>query len=275
MQNISTYETDERSLKPKRKFSSSSSSTLLPQDKCICCDKTKKYKSNKVGNLRTCNLNQVKEKIEQCAKDKADHRIIALISTHDLIAAEAKYHPSCYANFTRPKITSVQSMSSGKCQETDDYKRIELEVFKIAVECCFNTINQSKVFKFQELPSIMTTHLRKNDLAMTPSTRKNLRRYIEKCFGDKLKFFTCKERLYVYSAEIDVGNLVKQLFEARKKCTYTVKTPQAIHNEIKELKDGMPWPPKSNDLQPENFKMAKMLGELLATLLQEKIATIR
>ena len=166
-------------------------------------------------------------------------------------------------------------MSSGKCQETDDYKRIELEAFKIAVECCFNTINQSKVFKFQELPSIMTTHLRKNDLAITPSTRKNLRRYIEKYFGDKLKFFTCKERLYVYSAEIDVGNLVKQLFEARKKCTYTVKTPQAIHNEIKELKAGMPWPSKSNDLQPENFKMAKMLGELLATLLQEKTATIR
>ena len=112
-------------------------------------------------------------------------------------------------------------------------------------------------------------------MAITPSTRKYLRRYIEKCVGDKLKFFTCKERLYVYSAEIDVGNLVKQLFEARKKCTYTVKTPQAIHNEIKELKDGMIWPPKSNDLQPENFKMAKMLGELLATLLQEKTATIR
>ena len=97
IQNISTYETDERSLKPKRKFSSSSSNTLLPQDKCIYCDKTKKYKSNKVENPRTCNLNQVKEKIEQCAKDKADHRIIALISTHDLIAAEAKYHSSCYA----------------------------------------------------------------------------------------------------------------------------------------------------------------------------------
>ena len=70
----------------------------------------------------------------------------------------------------------------------------------------------------------MTTHLRKNDLAIIPSTRKNLRSNIEKCFGDKLKFFTWKERLYVYSAQIDVEKLVKQLLEAREKCPYTVKT---------------------------------------------------
>ena len=127
MQNISIYETNERSLKPKRTSSSSSSSTLLPQDKCIFCDKTKKYKSKKAENLRTCDLKQVKEKIEQCAKDKADHHIIALSSTHDLIAAKAKYHPLCYANFPRPKKTSVSSKSSRKCQETDNYKRVELE----------------------------------------------------------------------------------------------------------------------------------------------------
>ena len=99
----------------------------------------------------------------------------------------------------------------------------------------------------------MTTHLRKNDLAITPSTRKNLRRNIEKCY----KLFTRKKRLHVYSAEIDVENLVKQLLEAREKCVYTVKTAQAIHNKIKELKDGM----------PENFKMPKMLGEFLTTLI--------
>ena len=90
MQNIVTYETDERSLKTKRTFSSSSSSTLLPQDKCIFCDKTKKYKSKKAENHRTCDFKQVKEKIEQRDKDKADYRIIVLTSTHDLIAAEAK-----------------------------------------------------------------------------------------------------------------------------------------------------------------------------------------
>ena len=54
---MSTYETDERSLKPKRTFSSSSSSTFLSQDKWIFCNKTKKYKCKKAENLRTCDLN--------------------------------------------------------------------------------------------------------------------------------------------------------------------------------------------------------------------------
>ena len=54
MQNILTYETDERPLEPKRTSSSSSNSTLLPQDKCIFCDKTKEYKSKKAENLCTC-----------------------------------------------------------------------------------------------------------------------------------------------------------------------------------------------------------------------------
>ena len=70
-----------------------------------------------------------------------------------------------------------------------------------------------------------------------------MRRNIGKCSGDKLKFFTWKERLYVYYVEIDFENLVKQLLEPQEKCGYTVKTAQAIHNEINELKNGKPWPP--------------------------------
>ena len=92
---------------------------------------------------------QVKEKVEQCVKDKADHHIIALTFTHDLIVAEDKYHPSCYTNLTGQKKNSVSSTSSGKFQETDEYKRVELETLKITVECCFKTINQSMVFKFK------------------------------------------------------------------------------------------------------------------------------
>ena len=49
----------------------------------------------------------------------------------------------------------------------------------------------------------MTTHLRKNDLAITIIYTKNMRRNIGKCFGDKSKFFTWKERLYVYYAKIE------------------------------------------------------------------------
>ena len=121
-------------------------------------------------------------------------------------------------------------------------------------------MNQSNVIKFQELLSIITTHLRKNDLAITPSTRKNLRRNIEKCFGVKLKFFTWKERLYIYSAEIHVENLVKQLLEAREKCAYTVKTARAIHNEIKELKTEYHGPHNQMTFSQKTSKCRKYLA---------------
>ena len=96
----------------------------------------------------------------------------------------------------------------------------------------------------------------------------------ERILGNALvisvKFFTWKETLYVCYTEIDAENLVKQPLEAQEKCGYTVNTAEAIHNETKKLKDGKPWPPQLNVLQPENFKMPKMLGEFLSTLITGK-----
>ena len=48
-------------------------------------------------------VKQVRETLEKCAKEKNDYRIISLVSNHDIVAAEAKYPPSCYADYTRPK----------------------------------------------------------------------------------------------------------------------------------------------------------------------------
>ena len=114
MQQCTSYDTDESS-KPKRSSSSSSSGILLP-DVCIFCDKILKYKSRKSERLRKCEVKQVREKLEQCAKEKSDYRIISLVSTHDLVAAEAKYHPSCYTNYTRPK--KIRKTSSINTEES-------------------------------------------------------------------------------------------------------------------------------------------------------------
>ena len=125
MQQCTSYDTDESS-KPKRSSSSSSSGILLP-DVCRFCDKTLKYKSRKSQPLRKCEVKQIREKLEQYAKEKSDYCIISLVSTHNLVAAEAKYHPSCYADSTRPKkIWKTSSINTGKSQE---YKRAEIEAF--------------------------------------------------------------------------------------------------------------------------------------------------
>ena len=180
MQQCISYDTDESS-KPKRSSSSSSSGILLP-DLCIFCDKTLKYKSRKSKPLRKCEVKQVREKLEQCAKEKSDYRIISLVSTYDLVAAEAKYHPSCYTDYTRPK--KIRKTSSINTEKNQEYKRVEIEAFQLAVEHCYNSMARSKVLSFQEVLAIMREHFLKNDFSLTPSTKKKLRRNLEKCFGD-------------------------------------------------------------------------------------------
>ena len=131
-------------------------------------------------------------------------------------------------------------------------------------------MTKSKVLSFQEVLAIMREQFLKNDFSLTPSTKKILRRNLEKCFGDKLKFISIKNRSFLYSFEIDVEKVIKDLLEKREQSCYVAKTARFIHKEIKAMKDEMPWPSQLNDLNPDNFKMPKKLGEFLTTLIASK-----
>ena len=119
MEKSDSFETDEN--KPKRSSSSSSNSTLLP-NLYIFCGKDVKYKKRKPEQLRRCGAKQIRETLEKCAKEKNDYRITSVVSTNDIVAAEAKYHPSCYAHHTRPK-----KLLKPKDNQSFEYKKIELE----------------------------------------------------------------------------------------------------------------------------------------------------
>ena len=157
LERCTSYETDEL-YKPKRSSSSSSASSTLLPNRCILCDKTIKYKNRKPEPLRKCEVMKTRERLEQCAKEKGDHHVISVISTHGIVAAEAKHHPSCYADYTRPKKNIKTSINDRRNLE---YKRVELEAFQLAVEHCYNSMAKSKLFRFQEVVAIMTEHLRK------------------------------------------------------------------------------------------------------------------
>ena len=232
MEQCTPYETEEQT-QPKRSSSSSNSSnSILLPDICIFCDKSIKYKNRRPEPFRKCEVKQVREKI--------DYRILSLLSTHDIVAAEAKYHHSCYVDYTRPKKTSKPKENTTQNQE---YKRVELEVFHLATEYCYNNMTQSKVFKFQEIAAIMTEHIRKNNLTITQSTKKNLRRNVEKSFEDNLKFLSVNKGVFVYPSAMEIEQIIKDLLKEREKISHVEKTAKLIRNEIKEMKDEMPWPP--------------------------------
>lgn len=113
----------------------------------------------------------------------------------------------------------------------------------------------------------MNEHFRNNDLSITVSTKKNLRRNLEKCYGGKLKFIIVKNRLFLYSAKIKTENVIEQLLEERSTPTSTSKIAISIHKEINEMEDTVPWPPQPKDLSPEHFTIPNKLGQFLTVLL--------
>ena len=261
LQEADTFETEED--KPKRE--GSSNSTLLP-NKCLFCGKEKVYIKRKAEKLTKCCGKRVEQTIEKAATEKNDYHMLSFLTTTDLIAAEAKYHRSCYSNYT-PK---VKKTAVSKTEESDklDYKRFELEAYCLVVEHCHHAIEEKKVLRFQDLVFIMKEYLEKNKQELKQSTKRHLRRNLEKSFKDNLKFLMVHE-LYVYPAILTVEEAVKNLIEKQNggdEVFLLTRAAACIRNEIKEMDDNIPWPPQPEDLKPDKFRMPDTLGHFLTTL---------
>ena len=147
--------------------------------------------------------------------------------------------------------------------------KLELEALHEVIKCCHNTICSPSILKFEELLLIMKNHFLKNSLSISQSTKKNLSRNIEKCFGDELKFINVRGTLFLHPSVMSVEQVII-LFCEPEKDDYVAKAAGAIRKEVKYLKDEMPWPPQPSDLKPEKFKIRSKLNEFLTCLLAGK-----
>ena len=106
---------------------------------CIFCDKSSKY----IKNTRTrepleqsCSM-QSDVTLREIATQRMDSKILA-ITSRELVAAEARYHRSCYNNYTRQKKDSKKDSTETDSTETDStethskeksYAEIEAEAY--------------------------------------------------------------------------------------------------------------------------------------------------
>ena len=123
-------------------------------------------------------MKQTQKTLEKFANKRNDFRMQSLVTTSDMIAAEAKYHPSCYAEYTH-----LKNKKQTQSPEVTEYKLYELEAFQIVVANSHEMICKQTILKLENLTAIMRDHLHKNGLEITSSTEKNLRRNIENAFG--------------------------------------------------------------------------------------------
>ena len=109
---------------------------------------------------------------------------------------------------------------------------------------------------------------KKNSLSISQSTKKNLRRNIETCFEDQLKFTNVRGALFVHPSVMSFEQVII-LFCEPEKDGYVAKAAAAIRKEAKCLKDEMAWRPQPSDLEAEKFKIQSKLNEFLIYLLTE------
>ena len=165
-----SYLTDTFMLRSSSSISTcSSAGSPILSDICIICDKKNKYVKKKQKHLRQYVVKQTQKTLENFANERNDFRMQSLVTTSDMIAAEAIYHPSCYAEYTR-----LKNKKQTQSPEVTESKHCELEAFQIGVANCHEMICNH-------------LHIHKNGLEATSSTKKNLRRNIENTFGNDIR----------------------------------------------------------------------------------------
>ena len=239
---------------------SSASNTLLPE-LCIICNKKDKYVKRELEPLRTCQMPSTVPTLKKFATEKSDFQMLSLITTRNLYTAFGKYHHSCYQDYTRP--VAVQ-------KPPDSYKTIELEAFHLVIEKCNDMIYQHTILRMQELTTFMTEYLKVRGIAISNSTKKNLRRNIEKTFGEKITFLNTSNKLFLYPSNITNEQIFKELYKAQEDDQVIINAANLIRKEITDMKDEIPWPPQPEDLEPDAFQIPSQLERFLLYLFGSK-----
>ncbi|MES9883965.1 MAG: hypothetical protein ABW185_24210, partial [Sedimenticola sp.] len=212
--------------------------------------------------------------LRELAIQRLDERIIS-VTSRDIVAAEAHFHRSCYRAYTRPQ-PEVHT------QNVDPYKDVE----NAALNSLFAHIRDDLFSNPRIVPlTYLTDHVVSfmDTSAMekcTESTKKNIRRTIEKEFGDSLHFITVGRRVYVRpdnlttdSVIIDFIRLQDTLDTYKEDQTYESLIKRVafyIRSEIKNGKHEQQWPPHPEQLDSSYYSSPDCLIEFLTTLFSGK-----
>ena len=104
-----------------RKTNENSGGIILKKE-CIFC-KRNLYKSKKLVKLTQCLELRAVQTIYNAAYAVNDFKILGLLNSNDIIAAEAHYHKDCYKKYVTKKVTCEVE------QNLDAYKTVQLDLF--------------------------------------------------------------------------------------------------------------------------------------------------
>jgi len=159
------------------------SSRPVYEEKCIFCERNTKYQKNQRTRepLRQAHELRVDDTLRVVATEKSDSKILA-ITSRDIVAAEARYHNSCYKKYTR--INPVKEKIHLAYQDAEKAARNQLFQF-IRTELFSSPSVIPLVLLYEKIKNAMKDA---GIAEISEATRNNLKYHLQHQFGDSCAF---------------------------------------------------------------------------------------
>ncbi|KAK3729921.1 hypothetical protein QZH41_018079 [Actinostola sp. cb2023] len=216
---------------------------------------------NNVRTFEACNT------IKTVAEATDDHRILHILRgvNNDLVAAEAKYHKSCFASYT-----SKSNLKHKTFKETQDESLYSL-AFKELASSIESGIDEGKAYDMSSLLSMYQNSLQSKGVNGDSYTRQRLKLRLQNHFAERIVFhqpFDKRNPELVYSSKIslqDVINAAVDLHPSKQqgsssnesssdKTNYIFEAAKMIKNDIKQCNGICTRPLDVNDLNQETVR---------------------
>ncbi|XP_050710239.1 uncharacterized protein LOC126995010, partial [Eriocheir sinensis] len=238
------------------------STSRVYESNCIFCSKFSKYlKGQKTREpLIQCAELRADDRIRNAATKKLDQKVLALLS-RELVAAKGHYHKSCYKLYT--KVESAVCSGTAKEQEhTKDaeYEDAERQACEELLLYIRNELFPSpEVLPMTDLASRFERSMIGRGISeIKPSTKKHLRRKLEREMGESLHFVPLETgKVLVYPDTMSRDRLVKQVYNMKKGLEDArvlnsgdmSKAAMQLRNQIVKQDVSQPWPNTDQNLE--------------------------
>ncbi len=240
-----------------------------------------------------------REKLSPCLELKADKRLrvlaqkrmhsnIIAVTSHEIVAAEAHYHPSCYKEFTREDVYIPKKLvidDDGDGNDYTKYSNAEKEAYVQPFFHIRNTLFENPaIVKLSTLTKQLVTTMQSSGIAdIKESTKKHIRRKLECEFGDSLVFASCPKKVLVCPATLSLQHLIQENNRLQEELemlhsnvrsdeSAAIKTAMSLHGTVAEYEKQttQQWPPNPDTTDNEHIYIPQLLETFLQVLLTGK-----
>ena len=209
--------------------------------------------------MRCCAQLRVDKKLKTISTERHDAKLITLTS-HELVAKEARYHPSCYKVYTQP----VKPLMGQNDTFKIDALRSTIDELLASCEGHITFINDVKKKYLKKL---------EDEVVETKNATKNLRRSIERNCSD-VQFLIVDNEEVICPNTITMEEILSLYFKKQKKMEQLKNVEEniyslavAIPKELEECTYNTSWPHSCDELDMDCFPVSPSLREFLSLVI--------